>query len=586
MAFSEDFLEQLSERSDSVEVVSEYVQLKNKGSNLFGICPFHSEKTPSFSVSPEKQFFHCFGCGVGGGVINFIMQIENLDFADAVRFLSAKVGIAVPEDGDTDTSKRRSRILELNKLAARYFYETLMAPNSKNAREYLKNRGFSESTVRRFGIGYAPDLWDGLIKNIKGFEKSELLDGRLAVKNKSGGIFDMFRGRIMFPIIDIRGNVIAFGGRIMGDGQPKYLNSPETLVFNKSKNLFALNIAKKSRSKRIILAEGYMDVIALHQAGFDTAVASLGTSLTESQARLLAKYATEVVIAFDTDEAGRNAANRAISILEKTGIQVKLVTYPGAKDPDEYIQKFGADAFALRLDRSENHIEYRLLAIKAKYNTSEDDQRILFLKEASDLISTLYNPVERAVYAAKVAEAGAVTVSVIEEEANLAAKKRFKSRQKKELRATLTPAQTAQPKARELRYKNIRSAIAEEGILSLILADESLIEKVSQKLTPDDFSSEALGKAYNVVLSVYNSGRGVSTAILSQSLDSREMEQFGKVVMREPAEGDRDKAMEDYIDIILAEKHKNDSTDGDTILKEWERLREKKGIGGHEHGRG
>lgn len=580
LAFSAEFLEELTERCDIAEIVSEYVVLKQKGQNLFGLCPFHSEKTPSFSVSRDKQIFHCFGCGVGGGVINFIMRAENLEFPDAVRFLASKAGLPLVEEDGPRASARRLRILELNKTAARFFHDCLVGKEGTAAREYLKERGIGRRTATRFGLGYAPDGWDGLIKHAqtRGFTKNELLDARLAAKNRSGGIYDMFRNRLIFPIIDIRGNVIAFGGRAIGDGQPKYLNSPETPVFSKSRNLFALNIAKNSKDKRFILAEGYMDVISLHQSGFDTAVASLGTSLTDSQARLISRYADEVIIAYDSDTAGREAAGRAINLLEKTGIKVRLLDMPpGVKDPDEFIGKHGADAFHLRLDRSENHIEYRLTMIRAKYDLSDDDQRVSFLREASQLIGTIENPVEKAVYAAKVAESGGVPVPVVEKEAELSAKHQRRSAEQKERRRILAPVLAVQPKARELRYKNVRSAMAEEGIIAMLLHDESLVGLIEDKIKPDQFSSETLAKTYDLILSLYGSGKPVSAAVLSQSLNESEMEHIGRLMMKSIPGGERMKALNDYIEIIRAENEKKENTEGDPLIREWERLRKIKG---------
>lgn len=584
MAFSDIFLEDLSDRSDIVDVVSDYVQLKAKGSSLMGLCPFHSEKTPSFSVSADRQVYHCFGCGAGGGVINFIMRAENLDFPEAVRFLAARVGIAVPEGDGEKAGERRARILEMNKIAARYFYDALMGEQGEAARAYLKGRGVTEKTVKKFGIGYAPVSWDGLISALNGFEKAEMLEARLVVRNKSGGVYDLFRGRVMFPIIDLRGNIVAFGGRILDNSEPKYLNSPETPVFSKSRNLFALNLAKKSKAGRLILAEGYMDVIALHQAGFDSAVASLGTSLTEAQARLMAKYAQEVVLAYDTDEAGRKAAIRAISILEKTGVQVRLLSYPGAKDPDEYIKKYGVDAFRLRLDRAENHIEYRLQLICEKYNLEADDERVSFLKEASELLCTLENPVERAVFSTKVAQSGNVSPTVVEQEVDLCRTRHQKADNRKELRRRLSPAGSLQPAQKELRYKNIRSAMAEERILQLIFYDEQMLHAAAQKIRPEDFSSDMLGNLYRASISLIESGKALTAAALAQELTPEDMEQFGRLMMRAQPEGDRRKAMEDYIDIVVEESRRRtgDATGNaeEHILKAWERMREKKGLGG------
>ena len=379
MAFSETFLDDLIGRSDIVDVVSSYVQLtKRSGSNMFGLCPFHSEKTPSFSVSPEKQIYHCFGCGKGGGVINFIMEIEHLSFPDAVHLLAKRCGMTVPDDETpAEIRSRLTRMLDLNREAARFFHETLMRPQGAEALKYLQNRRISKTMVTRFGLGAAPDSWNALTDAMlkKGFSKQDLIDAGLVKKSRrgSGGVYDTFRNRLIFPVIDVRDRVIGFSGRILGDGEPKYLNSPDTLVFRKSHHLFAMNLAKKSKAGKIILAEGNIDVISLHQAGFDCAVASLGTSLTPDQARLIARYTDSVVIAYDSDNAGVNAAQRAIGILEKTGLNVRVLRMEGAKDPDEYIQKRGADAFGVLLDRSENHIAYQLLMIGNKYDLTLDE---------------------------------------------------------------------------------------------------------------------------------------------------------------------------------------------------------------------
>ncbi|MDR1117232.1 MAG: DNA primase [Oscillospiraceae bacterium] len=574
MPFPAAFLDELVERSDITEVVSEYVQLKRSGTNLFGICPFHSEKTASFSVAPDKQIYHCFGCGVGGGVINFIMKAENLDYPDAVRFLAARAGMSVPEDGDADASKRRAALLSLNKEAARFFYESLMGERGGPARQYLKERGITERTVKRFGLGYAADEWDGLIKAVKGYEKSDFLDGGLAIKNKSGGIFDRFRGRIMFPIIDVRENVIGFGGRVMDGSQPKYMNSPETPVYNKSKHLFAMNIARKARQESIILAEGYMDVISLHQAGFSNAVASLGTSLTEAQARLISKYAGSVTIAYDSDAAGRTAADRAIKLLEKTGLQVRILDLPGAKDPDEYIKKFGSESLKLRLERSDSHIEYKLNAIREKYNLSDSEQRVLFLKAAAALLGEIDSRIERVVYAGKVAELGGVSAGLVEDAAELEAKKKRGYERQKEVRQSLRPAINAQPKDRSHRYGNIRSAVAEEGVIFTVLTDDSFAPEAFGKLSPADFSSELLAKIFAMAQKLYEEGR-LSAPALGGLLEPGEMEHLGSVLMKEAAADG--KALGDYIDTIKREAGKRNAG-GDTQLLELAKLKRKKGM--------
>ncbi|MBQ8217164.1 MAG: DNA primase, partial [Oscillospiraceae bacterium] len=426
MAFPENFITELAERNDIVDVVSSYVRLgKKSGSNLFGLCPFHGEKTPSFSVSADKQIYHCFGCGKGGGVINFVMEIENLSFPEAVEFLAKRAGMAIPEQAADKDAKRRSRLLDANRDAARFFHQQLGTEAGKAAVDYMQRRRISPKVARNFGLGYAPDTWDSLLHALrdKGYTDYELLDAGLVKRGKNGGFYDMFRNRLMFPVIDVRGNVIGFSGRILGDGEPKYLNTPETLVFNKSRNLFALNLAKKSKSGYIILSEGNIDVVSLHQAGFDSAVASLGTSLTPEQARMISRYANEVIIAYDSDNAGMKAAQRAISILEKLDLKVKVLKMQDAKDPDEYIKLKGPDAFRNLIEASEHQIDYRLGQITAKYDLSSDEQKVEFLKEASELVAKFPGSVERQVYAMRVAQMANVDARIVQDEVERRRKK-------------------------------------------------------------------------------------------------------------------------------------------------------------------
>ena len=357
MAIPDRFLDELIARTDIVDLVSESVRLTKKGRNYWGLCPFHSEKTPSFSVSADKQIYKCFGCGKGGGAINFVMELDNLPFRDAVAVLAKRAGLEVPDSGYSAGAKeRREKLLAINKQAARTFHQWLYAPEGAEGLAYLQRRGLSRRTLTSFGLGFAPNRWDALIQALgqQGYDKRDLLDAGLAVSNQDGRIYDRFRNRVMFPIIDIRGEVIGFGGRVMDDSTPKYLNSPDTPVYNKSRNVFALNIAKKSKAGRVILTEGYMDTISLHQAGFDSAVASLGTSLTPEHAQLLSRYFPEAIIAYDGDGAGVSAAQRAIPLLERAGMKVRVLRVTGAKDPDEFIKQFGRDAFLRLLDQSEN----------------------------------------------------------------------------------------------------------------------------------------------------------------------------------------------------------------------------------------
>ena len=428
VAIPEQFIEELVSRTDMVDLVSGYVRLNKKGNNYWGLCPFHSEKTASFSVSPDKQICYCFGCHKGGGAINFLMELENLSFVDAVRQLAQRAGMEVPETGaDARIKEKREQLLEINKEAARWFHAQLYQPQGAQALDYLRRRGLSQSTLTNFGLGFAPDSWDDLLNALaaKGYDKRQILEAGLAVSNDKGRIYNRFRNRVMFPIIDVRGSVIGFGGRVMDDSKPKYLNSPEGLVYNKSRNLFALNIAKKSKLGRIILTEGYMDTIALHQAGFDNAVASLGTALTPDHALLLSRYTKEAVIAYDGDGAGVAAAHRAIPILEKAGLKVRVLRMRGAKDPDEFIKAYGKDAFAKLLDESENHIEYRLEQLKAKFDLTDDAQRVEFLHEVTGLIASLPNAVEREVYGGRAAQAAGISAQALSQEVQKELRRRY-----------------------------------------------------------------------------------------------------------------------------------------------------------------
>ena len=424
MAFPAAFIDELIVRNPIEDVVSQYVELKRKGGRLFGLCPFHGEKTASFSVSPDAQLYYCFGCHKGGGVINFIMDIEGLSYPDAVRFLANRAGLEVPEDEAYRSQyKLQERLWALCRDAARYYRRQLFSPEGKQAVEYIVGRGLSRQTVTNFGLGFAPPGWSGLLDAMKemGYSVDELMAAGLALRSqKSGGAYDRFRNRLMFPIIDIRGNVIGFGGRVMDDSTPKYLNSPESTIFNKRKNLFAMNVAKKSKLGYIILTEGYMDAIALHQYGFDSAVASLGTALTEEHANLLSKYTEQIVLTYDSDEAGQNATRRAVPILEKAGLKVKILRMEGAKDPDEFLKKFGADRFRLLLERSENHAEYQLQTLERRYDLSLDEQRVAFLSEAAQMIAGLPSAIEREVYGARAAQSAGITPEAMKIEVNKA----------------------------------------------------------------------------------------------------------------------------------------------------------------------
>ena len=579
MPFPPAFLDELAARNPIEEVVGQYVNLKRSGSNLFGLCPFHGEKTPSFSVAPDKGIYYCFGCHKGGGVINFEMEIEGLSYPDAVRALAQRVGMEVPDDEEYQSRYRKQeRLWALAKEAARFFVTQLYAPTGAEGLRYAQSRGMSKGTLTRFGIGFAPDSWDSLCKAMraKGYTDEELKDaGLVSVSQKNGNIFDRFRNRLMFPIIDVRGNVIGFGGRVMDNSTPKYLNSPETEIFNKRKNLFALNIAKKTKLGYLILVEGYMDAIALHQYGFDCAVASLGTSLTEEHAVLLSRYTEQVVLIYDGDEAGQNATKRAIPMLEKAGLQVKVLQMRDAKDPDEFLKKFGADRFKLLLEESSNRVEYQLRAIQKKYDLNVDEDRVKFISEAAELVSSLGNAVQREIYGNRVAEVGKISSDAMKLEVNKAFKRRQYREKRKQERIDLAPAIAAQPKSRTIRYDNIKSAMAEEIVLAQCLSDAAMIAE-TEGLKPEDFSSPLLGRVFEQLQQQSRQGMVPSVAGLTD-FTGEEMAHIAGILQRNPGPVS-EQAMRDSIQVIRQMHEFKTADTKDTLMELQRKLQESKGI--------
>ena len=580
MPIPEQFLDELVSRTDLVDLVSESVRLTKKGSSYWGCCPFHSEKTPSFHVVPDRQIYKCFGCGKGGGAINFVMELENLSFREAVEVLAKRAGMTVPQsDGPSAGAReRREKLLEMNKQAARAFHSWLYSPQGEEGLSYLRRRGLSRGTLTRFGLGFAPDSWDALIRRLgeQGYDKRDLLDAGLAVSSKDGRIYDRFRNRVIFPIIDVRGEVIGFGGRVMDDSKPKYLNSPDTPVYNKSRNLFALNIAKKSKAGRVILTEGYMDTISLHQAGFDSAVASLGTALTADHAKLLSRYFKEAVVAYDGDGAGVAAAQRAIPLLEKGGLKVKVLRVQGAKDPDEYIKSFGRDAFARLLDRSENQVDYRLSQLQKEYDLADDTQKVAFLQQAARLISGLPSAVEREIYGGHAAQTAGVTPEAMALEVKKAFQQRVRRQEKQQLRRDLAPAAQLQPRARELRYTTIRSARAEEGVLRLLLLDPGLLGEMDG-LTGEEFSSPLLGRAFDLLRRRGEEGLSLHLGALAQELTGEEMDHLAQVASQPESAANGKQALRDYISVIRGEALlRKSGREDELLLAAQKRYQEKK----------
>ncbi len=576
MAFPPSFIDELLARNPIEEVVGQSVNLKRSGSNLFGLCPFHGEKTASFSVAPDKGIYYCFGCHKGGGAINFIMELEGLSYPDAVRKLAQRAGMEVPEDEQYQSRyKKQERLWALMKEAGRFFNTQLYAPEGKICRDYIQKRGLTKNIVTAFGIGYAPDSWNALVDAMrkKGYTDRELVEADL-VGEKNGRVYDRFRNRLMFPIIDVRGNVIGFGGRVLDDSKPKYLNSNETIIFNKRKNLFGLNFAKKTKESNLILVEGNIDVVTLHQYGFDNAVASLGTSLTEEQVTLLSRYTEEVILTYDSDEAGQRAARRAIPMLEKAGIKVRVLQMRDAKDPDEFLQKFGADKFRLLLEGSSNRVEYQLNAILKKYDIKEDDQRVSFIHEAAELISSLPSAVQREVYGHRVAEKGKISNDAMKLEVSKAYKRRIAREKKRQEQIDLAPARALQPKVRTVRYDNMRSAVAEEGVLAMALRESALLDK-TQGLTAEEFSVPLLGKVFGQMLTRHSKGLEVNLGVLEE-LTPEEMSHLAGVMQRQ--EGPvSEAAFLDCIRTVRGEAQAKSVASDDDLLAFRNKLKERKG---------
>ena len=595
MAFPQSFLDELIARSDIVDVVSSYVQLTRKGSNLFGLCPFHSEKTGSFSVSPDKQIYYCFGCKRGGGVVNFIMEEENLSFPDAVRFLAKRAGMEVPEEeGDREAGRRRQRLLDLNRDAARFYYQLLQQPEGRAVRDYLAKRRITRQTAVRFGMGASLDAWDVLLTAMtkKGYTKSELLDAGLVVQNKNGGLYDKFRNRLMLPVIDTRGDVVAFGSRVLDKSEPKYMNSSETPVYSKRRVLYGLNLAKKTKRPNIILCEGNLDIVTLHQAGFDNAVASMGTALTVEQTRLLSRFTKELVLCYDNDNAGKIATERALQILNNSEFSVKVLQLPQRlvdgeyvkQDADDFIKYQGADAFERLLTGSENGVEFRMEQVAGKYDLASDEARVAYCEEISTLLAGLPSAVEREIYTVRAAETAKISPEAMRLEVQRAFKRRLSQEKRTELRKDLNPAARLQPKDRTLRYDNIRSARVEEGLLRLLILDESLFP-AQPPLREDQFSSPLLGRAFTLLWQAREDGRTVTPAVLSEAMTPEEMSHISAVCQQPESPQHAKQALADYIRIVQEESDKRaGSRAADPLLAATEKYKDKKGTGGKQHG--
>lgn len=558
MALPQQFLDELRMANDITSVVSSYVSLKRSSRNMVGLCPFHSEKSPSFTVFSDTQSYYCFGCGAGGDVITFIKGVENLEYIEAVKFLAQRAGLRMPEDSVNDAAARlKEKTYKINKLAAKFYYEQLISPVGKRGLDYFASRKLDPKTIKRFGLGYAPDGWTNLVDFLRsqGFsDKDMVAAGVAAVSQKSGRVYDYFRNRVMFPIIDLRGNVIAFGGRVLGDEKPKYLNSPDTPVFKKTKNLFALNLAKASKDRRMILAEGYMDVIALHQAGFDNTVASLGTALTSEQARMISNYADEVVIAYDSDGAGRKATQRAFTIFDELGIKVRVLSVPGAKDPDEFIKKYGSQRFKLLLDQSSSVTDYRLAEAAQKSDPSTPSGKVQYLRDAAQVVADISSPVERDVYIRKLGEELSVSHEAITEQVRGILKRRKRAEEKKDAGNLVMAVNAGLERSDPDRAKFKKEAVCEDNILFILYRNPDRLEYILSKISQDSFVTEVNRRIFSALCQIIRECSVPDMTQLSQYLSTEDMGRLARLLASNRDSGEMQKLLDDCIAVLLSAK--------------------------------
>lgn len=522
--YSDELLNEIFSQNDIVDYVSQYVKLKKNGRDYTGLCPFHKEKSPSFHVNQDKQLFHCFGCGAGGNLVQFVMRSEGLDFVEAVKLMADRAGIILPEDDmqvDDKLYQKKKRMLEMNKTAARFYYEILTKDNlGKSGLEYLKNRAIDKSAITKYGLGYAPESFDALKKymNKLGYSDGELLDAGLLV-SRNGKALDKFRGRIIFPIIDLRGNVIAFGGRIVDSSEkdgykpPKYLNSPETAVFNKGKNLFSLNLAKKDCAEKCILCEGYMDVISVYKSGITNIVATLGTALTEDQAKLLLKYTNEILLCYDSDDAGQAATKRAIDIITSVGGKCRVIQLKGSKDPDEYINKNSVSKFKDAMLSALPSTEYLINQIHKKYNLDTEDGKILFVEESSKVLSKLQNAIEADAYIKKISDETGISKDAIYTE--------IKKQQKSDKISTGV-TKTVRTDFRLPKKAETATLDAEKKLLSLIIGGKPFYNAVKDEFLPSDYSNETLKKLAEIVYMCYEQDEPIDPPVITAKFSSDE----------------------------------------------------------------
>ncbi len=554
----EDIINEIKYRNDIETAVSAYVNLKRRGKNLVGLCPFHNEKTPSFTVYPENGSFYCFGCGAGGDVFTFTGLIENLDYIEAVKLLAERSGIALPQDGyDDSMQKLKNTIYDINRDTARFFHSYLMSPDGKWALDYLTERGLTLKTIKHFGLGAAPDSFDMLIKHLKekGYRESDMLAANVVGKSQRGTLYDRFRKRVIFPIINIRGNIVAFSGRAMpGEDKQggKYVNTSDTPVYKKSENLFGINFAKSVCSERVILVEGNMDVISLHQAGFENTVAPLGTAFTPEQAKMLARYTKEIVLMLDSDAAGQKAVRRASGILENTGLSVRVVAVPDGKDPDEYIKKNGPERFAALLEGAVSDMEYKLLCAAQGIDLESDDGRLKYLSAAAEIIAGADDIMTRDIYIGKMCEKYGVSRTALTSRVNELRKRNRVQKQKKEISDIIRPRFTRDDINPE-RRKSLKGTAAEETLIAVLLKNPDFYKTAREQLPPEKMITSLNRRIYETIIDTLDSGGSLDISVFAQKLLPAEVGYVVSLQNGEKAGKNPEIVLKDCIGVILEE---------------------------------
>lgn len=568
MSLTDEFIQELKYKNDITDVISSYVSLKRRGRNLIGLCPFHSERTPSFYIYPSSSSFYCFGCGAGGDVITFIRLCEKLDYMEAVKFLADRAGIEMPINNHDDAvHKQKMAIYEINRQAARFYHHMLCCESGKGAMRYLLDRGLKIKTIKTFGLGYSPNSRYGLVNYLKskGYDSESIVMANLAFKTRSGRIIDRFVDRVMYPIIDVRGNVVAFGGRLLGDGKPKYLNTSDTPVFKKSVNLFALNFAKTNTSGQLILAEGYMDVIALHQAGFKNTVATLGTALTSEQAKVMSRYAEEVIVCYDSDEAGQKAANRAINIFRECGVEVRIISIPRGKDPDEFMKMYGEEGpvrFKKIIEDSKNDVEYRLQKLRSRFDLSKSDDKVKYLTEASKILAELDNYIEREIYVGRLSEEIGIEKIPILMQVNKYKKTLQKNNRKKEFKTVVNNLSAQNDKVNPEKKLNLRATSAEEMLLSYLANNQDKVKKILSEISEDMFVTEFNRRVCKAIRELSEEGRVLDvTNISAKGFTLEETGRIAKLICGYVPGSGSDDAVREYISVIKQEKEKQNLKD-------------------------